>query len=338
MTPAAGPVRPERFATIDLVKGACMALVVVGHFHPAGTPAWYGLLYDFIYSSHMPVFMAMSGFLYGTGSGNSRFGEFIKKKFLRLMAPYLFLSVAITAIKLVAARFVRLDSTVTWSTFLKILYLPEAAAFLWFAYTLFLIFAVVGLARRMPYFLVFASVFSVALHFLPWTFPPEFMLSEFKRMFVFFVAGMVLRRHERFLFALPTWSAAVLVGLHAVLFQVSRSGPSAMVWFACSLGMGLAASIWLQVVFRRLENHGWIVRALRPMALHGTAIYLLHTSCMAPAKYAMLAWIGATTTATCAASALVVSACGIAGPILVAKYILSKNVWARRLALGEGWK
>ncbi len=102
-------------------------LLVVGHFSPPAAPAWSGLLHDFIYTLHMPVFMAMSGYLYAASSDRRATALVLKKKFLRLMVPYFCLSVLITTVKLAASQLVTLENAGDPLTYLRVFYLPEAA-------------------------------------------------------------------------------------------------------------------------------------------------------------------------------------------------------------------
>ena len=50
----------NRLTDIDVAKGICIILVVIGHYIPANSPQWYLTLIDVIYSFHMPLFMYAS--------------------------------------------------------------------------------------------------------------------------------------------------------------------------------------------------------------------------------------------------------------------------------------
>lgn len=54
----------QRNYVIDFAKAIAIVLVVIGHWYPATSPAWWMGIRDVIYSFHMPLFMAASGYIY----------------------------------------------------------------------------------------------------------------------------------------------------------------------------------------------------------------------------------------------------------------------------------
>lgn len=54
----------QRNYVIDFAKAIAIILVVIGHWYPADSPAWWIGIRDVIYSFHMPLFMAASGYIY----------------------------------------------------------------------------------------------------------------------------------------------------------------------------------------------------------------------------------------------------------------------------------
>ena len=74
----------NRIEAFDFIRGALMILVILQH---AGI--WYG---EFILAFHMPMFFALSGCLYEINFSGEKvnFGEYIKRKFSRLIVPYFF--------------------------------------------------------------------------------------------------------------------------------------------------------------------------------------------------------------------------------------------------------
>ena len=140
--PEAADVTMERSATADIAKTIGIILVVIGHYNPADAPEWYHLANRFIYAFHMPLFMFASGYIYAmTGnSQNKGGGNFILKKFNRLMIPYFSTSVVIISIKLLTQQGMSVENPVTAASYIKMFYLPEAGYFLWFIWALWLIF------------------------------------------------------------------------------------------------------------------------------------------------------------------------------------------------------
>lgn len=54
----------QRNYVIDFAKAIAIVLVVIGHWYPTTSPAWWIGIRDVIYSFHMPLFMAASGYIY----------------------------------------------------------------------------------------------------------------------------------------------------------------------------------------------------------------------------------------------------------------------------------
>lgn len=74
-----------RLRNIDLLKGLLILLVIVGHV--VREEMSHSLLRTFIYSFHMPLFVAISGFLYHL-SPDSRVMDLMKKYTVRLLLPW----------------------------------------------------------------------------------------------------------------------------------------------------------------------------------------------------------------------------------------------------------
>ena len=73
---------------IDTARGIAILLVILGHM-PINK--W---THDFIYSFHMPLFFIISGFFIA-GETALAVSEYIKKKYTRLIIPYLFFGILI---------------------------------------------------------------------------------------------------------------------------------------------------------------------------------------------------------------------------------------------------
>ena len=89
----------NRIIALDIAKAICIILVVMGHYVPDNSPAWYVLVHDVIYTFHMPLFMFVSGYVYIATKKRSTYGDFLLKKVRRLMVPYLTTSVMVIVIK-----------------------------------------------------------------------------------------------------------------------------------------------------------------------------------------------------------------------------------------------
>jgi len=78
----------ERIACYDIARGLGIIFVVIGHI---GT--FYGPFRSFIITFHMALFFMISGMLiFETGEEERSLAEIIKKKFYRIMVPYILFS------------------------------------------------------------------------------------------------------------------------------------------------------------------------------------------------------------------------------------------------------
>lgn len=110
----------NRIIALDIAKAICIILVVMGHYVPDNSPAWYVLVHDVIYTFHMPLFMFVSGYVYIATKKRSTYGDFLLKKVRRLMVPYLTTSVMVIVIKLLTQGSMSVDNPVTIFSFVEI--------------------------------------------------------------------------------------------------------------------------------------------------------------------------------------------------------------------------
>lgn len=137
----------NRIIALDIAKAICIILVVMGHYVPDNSPAWYVLVHDVIYTFHMPLFMFVSGYVYIATKKRSTYGDFLLKKVRRLMVPYLTTSVMVIVIKLLTQGSMSVDNPVTIFSFVEMFYMPVAGYFLWFIWALWWMFVLVPLFR-----------------------------------------------------------------------------------------------------------------------------------------------------------------------------------------------
>lgn len=180
----------KRIVSIDIAKAICIVLVVVGHYVPANSPAWYVALHDIIYTFHMPLFMFASGYVYIATKKDVAYGTFLWKKVRRLMVPYIVTSMSVITIKLLTQDGMSVDNPVTPMSYLRMFYLPEAGYFLWFIWALWWMFVLVPLFKT-PRARQWLFAMSLLLHYVPYGLPLEFCLEQFKNMIVFFMLGVV---------------------------------------------------------------------------------------------------------------------------------------------------
>lgn len=107
---------------IDSLKGLGMIFVVLGHVHPEGH------LTSWIYSFHMPLFFALSGYVYSLSDRKMLFRDFALKKTRTILWPFIFFRLCLVLYwRIVEYRFRSLDLGPIW--FLLVLYLASLSAF-----------------------------------------------------------------------------------------------------------------------------------------------------------------------------------------------------------------
>ena len=80
--------RKTRIPYLDFLKFFAIASVLLGHSveQTTGNDFWDNPIWSFIYTYHMPLFMLLCGYFFGS-SLNLSFGELVKKKFVQLVIP-----------------------------------------------------------------------------------------------------------------------------------------------------------------------------------------------------------------------------------------------------------
>jgi len=189
----------ERDTRIDSLRGIAIVLMIAGHviggMHVAASSGWtfsYALFADL----RMPLFTALSGFVYGPRPVSSlpAYGPFVWKKTRRLLVPLVTVgSLFIVLQSLVPGT----NSDVALSEIWR-LYVFGMGHF-WFLQAIFLIFLVVGLADAAgwlqfrgagPWLLAFAALAAVCIRVpLQWDI---FSVSRAIYLLPFFMAGYLL--------------------------------------------------------------------------------------------------------------------------------------------------
>jgi len=208
--------RKPRLDDIDSAKGLAIALVVLGHLvggEGRTIPKdfdWYMTLDHVIYRFHMPFFMFLSGLIfyytYTSICTLSDYGRYVVRKALRFGPSYLLFGGLMIAGKVIAQRFLHVDSPPEsfWRGLGGILLWPSIshAASLWYIYALLVFQAtfpiILRLSRdRLEPLLVVAF----ALHFVKGT--PLLCLDRVCELAFVFVAGAYAACH------FSTWAALV---------------------------------------------------------------------------------------------------------------------------------
>lgn len=137
----------KRLGFIDVMYGICTLLVIFGHSHPlhCDYPAALRRLTEFIYCFHMPCFFYIGGFLIRyTGEGRD-VRAWWAKKCQRLLFPYIVLTLAAWAPKVVLSDMMNDKIEFSIESAIRVLLIPREGVWghLWFVPT-YLALALVG--------------------------------------------------------------------------------------------------------------------------------------------------------------------------------------------------
>ncbi len=273
----------ERIGYIDALKGFAILCVVLGHIAlgylqsnaiPNAKDIFHSI-YQLTYAFHMPLFMAISGYLYYTAYFDEAGCPKRKKlnlQVLNLVAIYLLFSIGYGIFKLIFGRFANNDIAV--KDVLLIVIRPIAVY--WYLYVLialYLIFSIHGLLNRNKWMLLgFVALLSVASNFVDYR-----CLFELKRMIyyaLFFYLGISYKKYGKWIFdnlilALP------LLGVSVVLLVGFWKEDIATVPVINSIvAFGIVLVVWymFQHINQLSECH-----LLKFIGKHSLEIYVIHS-------------------------------------------------------------
>ena len=198
----------QRFSYIDRTKGIAILLVVLGHLIARETPPghsveWYLVFKEGIYTFHMPLFMAVSGMVYGlTWRNRATVADDLgdaQRRVARLLPAYLLTGLAVFAGKLTFQSFSpAVDNEVGGAhELLELILQPTVSfsSFLWYIYALSVLYIAFPLAfralgGRVLWLLPITMVF--------WWLPTGnwFAWDNLKVLSFFFVVGVIAGRHH----------------------------------------------------------------------------------------------------------------------------------------------
>lgn len=315
-------------------------LVVMGHsgFTSSIIAEPLRHLHIWIYSFHMPLFFFISGYLYSLTNKNFDRIEprtFMKKKWDRLMVPYLVLGVIVFAIKYIFSGLSSVERTFSVESFLYMFVTPtdenSTMGFLWYLITLFLIFIVVtGLRltglnlKRMPGAIICLVTSWVLFYILPQI--EIFNLTGILWNLPFFIGGIMTQttilKPRRTTESRTKYQmgggiqliVSLLLFFIGGIFCFSIIGLPSIISRIVAALAGITASAFL---CQALINKKWIDKKILPFATDTYTIYLLSWFGQYPVQIACLNilhlnWI---------ASFLLIFIAGLILPIIVHRLI-----------------
>ncbi len=319
-----------QFDQINILKGLAIILVVVGHFYPLHySDSFWTHLNEIIYSFHMALFMSISGFLYANSSFQvnslSSYVFFIKKKSIRLILPYLSISLIIITAKLIAEQIVTLKYPVDLDAILYQLLLSPMGGpttFLWFIYTLLIIFLFYPLVALLVRSRLILLLLSFTLTFVD--LPTVFSLNLFGEYLFYFVIGINIFYYRSVLFKKHIIIVIAILGLLSIYILTNYQTPDII---RTLTGITL---MWILSLFLSLNYN---MKYIMKIGIYSPAIYLFHTFTMGPIRIVLEKYFDYNTLSFYTIMLITVFA-GVFIPILIAEQI-NKNKKIRLILLGN---
>lgn len=313
----------QRLISFDIAKAICIILVVIGHYVPDYSPLWYVSVHDVIYTFHMPLFMFASGFIYMATKKDIPYKDFLWKKVKRLMVPYLSVSAIVITIKLLTEGHAYVENPVTWMSYVKMFYLPEAGYFLWFIWALWWMF-VLSPSFKTKEMRLGLFVLAIVLHYMPGYLPEVFCLRQFQGMLVYFMLGVVCcdwKKQIPFISKVPVWCVLGFFAIAEGMNLMDMGGQISMLLPY----LGIAAIMALSSLIEKWnhKNNEWLM----VVSSSSYIIYLFHTTFEGFAKAVVhkISFFTDGNEVLFIINVFIVVGCGIVCPIILHRYILNKT-------------
>lgn len=280
----------QHFRAIDIAKGIGIILVVLGHSlkQTEVNARWIKILICLIYSFHMPLFFALSGFLAEKVLRLETMKErlvYVKNRALRLLVPYFVIGLVYIPVKLKLRAYAVKPFTLRDSLGLLIGQNPNTS--LWFLYVLFIVSAICALfvhESNFRSFLYGAGALSVASCWV------NISLKTPKYLF-FFLAGMWVRKKyedaraegKTYLFEGQTGAVIIAAVIFLLLNRYYYKTGINILRMGTSI-CGIYMVLWLSEGILKAMEGSFLFRTLEKAGACSMDIYILHEPVMTVAK------------------------------------------------------
>jgi fucose 4-O-acetylase-like acetyltransferase len=326
----------NNFQWMDIAKGIGISLVVIGHFKPESSPQYWLEINSLIYSFHMPLFFMLSGYLYNHGKYS--YSDLMKSKVKRLLYPFATIAIIFFIIKLIAGRFVNLDSPVDIGNLLILLTNPVHSymPLLWFVHALFLMFVLYPLLRQFLNNWLLLPAFIIIGSFVPADFP---VLGRVFINMPFFIFGVALRDNKK-LAGITVNSSWHYIAAYLSLFLLAYGTKflfaipaiySNVVFFIVGV-LGSLLAINISHCFSEYASEK-INKWLLLIGFCSMTIYLFHTLFESMVRIGFIQ-VFKNIPIPFEITAFIAIVCGIVFPIILEKTLLRKYRPTRRFILG----
>lgn len=216
----------SRLIEFDILKGLGILFVILGHSvpdFPVNLRADFlsGTIEKLMYSFHMPLFFICAGCMVQMFDSKQVVsgGGFLKKKFLRLIVPYMCFSIAVLILKILFSSFTR-----SGVDFCDSIYgIMFEGKYYWFLYVMFLVLTTVELLRRLKVKYLYVWLIAFSFYLLGLYLNTSFLcLNRFGYYFLFTMVGTLAYKHKSSIdkFVSHWYSNLLLFLVFAFLFSV----------------------------------------------------------------------------------------------------------------------
>lgn len=321
----------NRLIWLDNLKGFLIILVVLGHAVQCINPDFqHDILFRYIYSFHMPLFIFVSGYAcYRKSIG----WDMIKKRFLQLMIPYAAWSLIIC----LTQGHYRL-----WEMFIY----PERS--LWFLYALFFITIIHAVCVKVAECIKIKQVFVVAILAVG-LFGSMFIIRSFgypiiAKYFVYYVLGFYLRPYVSFenrnnLLCYGALMAFMFLAFFCMQDAVpSFMPPGSSIAYRYAYNTIVAISGIMAFMLLFANRTGRVVSLITKLGGATLAIYAIHRALGMHLIYKLMALIGLNVAVMNNAQyyiVVVITCIVLLLFSLILNYILDKRKFTRVVFLGK---
>ena len=218
----------KRYDEIDLTKGMAIILAVFGHAAPdavkgfwiVGTDSLSASLHYLVYSFHMALFFACSGFLlYPKFSMTKGVTDVVLKRFKKIMIPYFFLSFVYLFGKMFGGSLA--DHQLTDNPFVGIMFGSSPCFGAWFLWCLFVMTLIVLCLRWLNLWLLF-TIF-IAISYIPVEYGENYMgVAKVQSGTMWLILGCIVRKYYDKISGNVTIWLGLLAALILIALHISR--------------------------------------------------------------------------------------------------------------------
>ena len=267
----------ERNNKIDIIKGYAIALVVFGHAialllqKEIFTGIFWTIIYDVIYTFHMPLFFCISGYLYSMNDCK-KLNTILWKNVISLYFPYLILNYVYWFERIIATELLGVQLTRNVPSFslkegIRLLYSGDGLT--WFLLSLFIVKSLFDIVVRFTSYSVCGVLFTIL--FWCGVLFPTCKIWEYLAWGIFFFVGNFIKKKE---LEIETIEIKNIL----CLFSINFIGIGIVRFVESGLDMLVKLMIGLSIFCILILKQGYIrdLKILKLCGEYSMVIYMVH--------------------------------------------------------------